>query len=1217
MKDLFKNVKKAVLTLGIFGICFFVGNTLDVNAGNCGGHVIGYTCPGHGHTIQSDRCSQCGGSGTIAGHKACAECGKQVGFAARQCPVCGSTSFRITPDKTCSHCAGTGVVYRCTNERGCALSSWGYYSSDKRNGTCYTDNCTPVYGDHEAAAPATCTTPSTCRYCGVTLQNALGHAESDWQFDIPGYHRKVCTRCGIELLRGQNIYYVAYNANGGYESIGNQTVTYEQTFNLAVNQFWRPGYTFQNYCYQGVGWFASGQAVNRLTTGHGTTVTMDAQWSANNYTVTFNGNGGTPSTKNKVVTYNGTYGTLPTATRTGYDFVGWFNSPGDKVNSYQNPSAIYNGVDYSAVYNYDYYCAANADVKAIFGGHPQEALKHFVENGMSEGRRASENFDVSYYRNQNPDLSSAFGNNAKSYYLHYISSGQYENRVTAQAKQITAANQVTTPFNHNLYAHWKIKNYNVAYNGNGGNTSAATQTKAYGEYADLSQTAAKDGYIFIGWNTDPNAKYGYSTYKIPDIGASGSMVTLYAIYSIPVSDIHVSDADDIAEVFIETHDKTHPDIILGIQKMEETGKNVRTYTFHAGPTNIAFGLTNYGNVGYCIKARDNAGNIGIIYKPDDSTPVTPDAKYYDQTVKHMTYNLATKKYDVYKTVSKKVLEGTTYKPEYIGIAGFVPEKMEPSSSAYTVTKAQTTCAYYAPQKYTLYYDANGGTCSVGSKSISYGENYGDMPTPEREGYTFLGWFTEKEDGTQVRSTDIYSVVGDSTIYAHWKVNTYKVFYDYQTNGGTAVSMEIAEVPYGQDIDLSVVAQKEGWSHIGWNINPAETTGMSKITMGTENMIVYAIYQKHIVGTFIDYDNNGTVTRNVETDIYNQEKTGKIKVPKENEKDGWTCEGWSLKKDANATPDTVDGANYSLGENKTFYGLYSKKIHVTYETGIPETPEEQTGIRNQNASGEDESPEFTLADAPQREGYSFDKWVDENGNEYLPKEKAVFDEDVILTAKWDKYPEIEAYDRYFTLEQAQTGQISKEELLKKASAMDEEDGVITDKLLIPDYSAEEFGGFTDDGNTTVTYSVTDSFGNTTTKTVKVYIVDSTAKDADLSYIRYIDKDYFKNNEGYVNAENGGLEEYSKWKTDETYNSALEYSLNNQRTNEEKTTVKIADITKEVTKAGTGNWGHKKSTWKFSKKEIDEVEKFVTEHGYSRYKESNATEKFYEQFGNCIK
>ena len=55
-------------------------------------------------------------------------------------------------------------------------------------------------------------------------------------------------------------------------------------------------------------------------------LTLTARWKANTYTVTFNPNGGTVSQTSTTVTYDSTYGTLPTPTRTGYTFEGWFTA---------------------------------------------------------------------------------------------------------------------------------------------------------------------------------------------------------------------------------------------------------------------------------------------------------------------------------------------------------------------------------------------------------------------------------------------------------------------------------------------------------------------------------------------------------------------------------------------------------------------------------------------------------------------------------------------------------------------------------------------------------------------------------------------------------------------------------------------------------------------------------------------------------------------------
>ena len=55
-------------------------------------------------------------------------------------------------------------------------------------------------------------------------------------------------------------------------------------------------------------------------------ISLTANATANTYTVTFDANGGTTPTASKSVTYNSTYGTLPTPTRTGYTFNGWYTA---------------------------------------------------------------------------------------------------------------------------------------------------------------------------------------------------------------------------------------------------------------------------------------------------------------------------------------------------------------------------------------------------------------------------------------------------------------------------------------------------------------------------------------------------------------------------------------------------------------------------------------------------------------------------------------------------------------------------------------------------------------------------------------------------------------------------------------------------------------------------------------------------------------------------
>lgn len=55
---------------------------------------------------------------------------------------------------------------------------------------------------------------------------------------------------------------------------------------------------------------------------------------------------------------------------------------------------VYNGIDYSSVYDFDYYVSRYPDIAYYFGNDPQGALAHFVTFGISEGRQGRENTPV-------------------------------------------------------------------------------------------------------------------------------------------------------------------------------------------------------------------------------------------------------------------------------------------------------------------------------------------------------------------------------------------------------------------------------------------------------------------------------------------------------------------------------------------------------------------------------------------------------------------------------------------------------------------------------------------------------------------------------------------------------------------------------------------------------------------------------------------------------
>jgi len=125
-------------------------------------------------------------------------------------------------------------------------------------------------------------------------------------------------------------YTVKFNANGGKSpKLKSKKATMGKAYGkLAVSS--RTRYTF-------LGWFTAksgGVKVSSTTKfSKAASQTLYAHWRGKSYTVKLNPQSGAVSSKSVKVTYGATYKILPTPTRSGYNFVGWYTkaSGGSKV----------------------------------------------------------------------------------------------------------------------------------------------------------------------------------------------------------------------------------------------------------------------------------------------------------------------------------------------------------------------------------------------------------------------------------------------------------------------------------------------------------------------------------------------------------------------------------------------------------------------------------------------------------------------------------------------------------------------------------------------------------------------------------------------------------------------------------------------------------------------------------------------------------------------
>ncbi len=150
------------------------------------------------------------------------------------------------------------------------------------------------------------------------------------------------------------------------------------------------------------------------------------------------------------------------------------------------------------------------------------------------------------------------------------------------------------------------------------------------------------------------------------------------------------------------------------------------------------------------------------------------------------------------TVEFDTLGGSEISNQSIEEDSFAITPADPNKTGYTfqgwnynfntpITSAITiTANSWQANSYIVSFDGNGVT-NPEDITVTYDSTYGKLPVlQERTGYVFKGWWTEKENGTEIKVDTQVSILDNQTLYAHW-VTDVKYFLSsdstYYTVGG--------------------------------------------------------------------------------------------------------------------------------------------------------------------------------------------------------------------------------------------------------------------------------------------------------------------------------------------------------------------------------------------------------------------------------------------------
>ena len=233
-----------------------------------------------------------------------------------------------------------------------------------------------------------------------------------------------------------------------------------------------------------------------------------------------------------------------------------------------------------------------------------------------------------------------------------------------------------------------------------------------------------------------------------------------------------------------------------------------------------------------------------------------------------------------------------------------------------VTSGSTTLwVKWKPNQYTVKLDANGGTVSPESITVTYDGTYSNLPDPTRTGYFFNGWFPE--NGAQISNPDVVKITSDLTLYAHWSQE--RMMISFNANGGTSET-KAKYVTYDNEFGVLPTATKTGYTFEGWYLDENFTTPIteSSIVKITANQSVYAKW--NLQKFTIKFDANGGTAETSGKQVIFSRTYGVLPVA---EKENHVFVGWFTEDGKEVTPDTV----VTISDDTTLYAKWQSEIKV--------------------------------------------------------------------------------------------------------------------------------------------------------------------------------------------------------------------------------------------------------------------------------------------------
>lgn len=542
-----------------------------------------------------------------------------------------------------------------------------------------------------------------------------------------------------------------------------------------------------------------------------------AQWTPNEYTITLDKNGGSGGTSKTWLLYDTQWqdsndaaitsiGSIPT--KTGNVFLGYYtkSSGGTKIIN-ANKTFVSNKLTFTAANTTLYahweeskltlkYYANNATSGTLDGTAltanelnnteiccPNSVITYTEKPsaGLANTNNSSYlNLSRTGYTTGEAWSASTNGSNPVSHDGLGYSGADY---ATAFGGDITNKHQTIK-----IYAVWIANTYTVNYNGNGatgGSTASSSHTY------DTAKKLTANGFTRVytvtynyngngSNNTTATATYTFKDWNKNAAGTSTSYSNQQSVKNLTSTNkgtVNLYAQWNSASVTLPTPTRTGYsfkgwyDAASGGTKI---GNGGASYTPTANITLYAQWTAHIATIYYY--ANGGTANTEGGYLLDSNERATNSSGTLIST--YINYDTPTNVYDVSTlflppTGYHAPLSTTDYYNSGWRINGatsttYATQKKYDANTYLTTGNA--TLNFYArwiADTYTVTFNPQGGSVSPTSKSVTYNSTYGTLPTPTREGYEFLGWYTSETGGSKITDSTVVKITANQTLYAHW------------------------------------------------------------------------------------------------------------------------------------------------------------------------------------------------------------------------------------------------------------------------------------------------------------------------------------------------------------------------------------------------------------------------------------------------------------------